>query len=118
MIQKITLLLFLTLFALSLSYAADQNAQNKNAAAAQTSKLAGVVDKIDLNTKTISFRQDGSKQLQEIAFSESTVFQKQNGTARAEDLKQGDHVIIEVDSTNTITRLQLQPADQAENKQQ
>jgi hypothetical protein len=126
MIQRITLILFLAIIAISFCYA-DQNAQtdkpkqDKPAAAksteAQASKIIGVIDKVDLTKKTIAFRADDSKQIQEIAFNESTVFQNQDASLKAEDLKNGDRVAIEVDSTNTITRLEFQSNTGAEQPQ-
>jgi Cu/Ag efflux protein CusF len=126
MIQRITLILFLAIIAISFCYA-DQNAQtdkpkqDKPAAAqsteAQSSKIIGVIDKVDLTRKTITFRADDSKQIQEIAFNESTVFQNQNAPLKPEDLKNGDRVAIDVDSTNTITRLEFQSSTAAEQPQ-
>ena len=116
MIRTISLIAFLVCFAISFVYAADQKS---GAAAAQSSKITGSIEKVDLTAKTITIRPDGSKQVQEIAFSDSTEFHKDNGTVKASDLKKGDRVTIDVDSTNMITRLDLQSGtgnDQAQNQ--
>lgn len=128
--QRMILILFMAILAISFVYAdeetkADKQKEDPSADArstqAQSSQIDAVVDSIDAKTKTIKFKANGSTRIQEADFTESTVFLNQSATLRAEDLKKGDRVLMEVDSTNIITRVEFQPgstqAEQAQQKQ-
>jgi len=126
--QRIILVLFFAVLAVSFAYAEEQGNQDKpkqdqssavQSTQAQSSEINAVVDAVDMKTKMVKFKADGSTRIQEADFTESTVFGNQNATLKAEDLKKGDRVVMEIDSTNVITRVELQPSNaQAEQAQQ
>lgn len=116
MCRKLNLLLFAAICLSITSYAigqdstapADQNAGTTQAPA-NTSQVAGTIDKIDVKNNVIRIKDANSKK-QEIYTAESTKVLDQDKPLSLDKLKSGDRVVMDVDNTNTAVRVLLQPA--------
>jgi len=116
MIKKITLVLFTVLFAATFSYAAQQEdkpltepSQNVTEPAAptpdmtqQNTSIAGVIDRIDLEKKTITILNSVTNERHEVTFNDTSSFSKDEKPIKAEDLKKGDKVSLNVDAAHTV----------------
>jgi len=124
MIKKVTLFAFLFLFA-CLGYALAQsqehppqeqqqppqqplaNEQAQPQQAGQPQKLTGEIQKIDLEKKTITIKDEISRTTQDVDFNEATTFSKDAKPLTIGDLKKGDKVSLEVDSQNIATKVEI-----------
>ena len=110
MLKKSILSVFVLLIAATLSFSEQpQTAPAPTGAPAQNSQVRGVVNKIDMQTKIITIRDEATGQTQEISFDERTAFSKQSGKGAATDILQDDRVTVEVDSTNTAVSVTVEP---------
>ena len=76
-------------------------------AATQNQQLTGVIQKIDPAKKSITIKDETTKTTQDVDFSETTMFSKSGQSMTANDLKKGDKVTLEVDSTNMVTKIDV-----------
>lgn len=118
MTKKSTLLIFMLLFGAFVCYAAAQNQpaqptdpsqdpyQQAPATEVQkTTPIKGIVDKIDLEKKVITLKDEATKVTTEYTFNDSTSFSKKDKVMKAEDLKKGDKVLLDVDPQNMVVKV-------------
>ena len=124
MIRRLTLFAFLFLFA-CLGYAVAQTPshppderqfpQKQPLVSQQTpdqeqtgqQKLAGEIQDINLEKKTITIKDEQSRTTQDVDFNDSTTFSKDSKTVAIGDLKKGDKVSLYVDSQNVATKVEI-----------
>jgi predicted RNA-binding protein len=86
-----------------------QEQPSQNADMATIKHITGQVTKIDLKNKTITIKDDVAGVETQYTFNDTTTFNKDNETIKAEKVKKGQIVAIDVDSGNIITRFAIQP---------
>lgn len=121
MFKKITLLFFVAIFAACIGYVAAQDyPQDKPATEAQTPEMgqiqhvSGLVEKIDLQKKTITLKDAVSNKSKEFTFDAATLFSKGTAPTTANDLKKGDKVAVEVNAQSMISSVRITPEIQKE----
>lgn len=109
--KKITFLILVAIFAFSGYVAAqatpDPAAEQSPAMKAQ--QFSGVVEKVNMDKKTITIKDAATSEKKDFTFNDSTLFSKGTESAVAADLKKGDKVVLEVGSQNTITAVRITP---------
>jgi Cu/Ag efflux protein CusF len=116
---KKTLLIAVTIFAASVGFAIaqdyppqDQPAQQENPSMGQTQHISGVVDKIDLEKKTISIKDSVTNESKEYTFNTATLFSRGTKSVTVDDLKKGDKVSLEVDAQKMVNTVRITPETQ------
>lgn len=117
MIKKFTLLFFL-IFAVCVGYVAAQDYQPENQPAqepkqsteltGQMQNITGIVDKVDLEKKTITVKDAVTHEKKAFTFDTATSFSKENQPVTAGDLKKGDRVSLAVDPQNMVTTIKVE----------
>jgi Cu/Ag efflux protein CusF len=113
MFKKTTFLFLVAILTLSTGYLAAQYSQptptDQQNTAMNTQQLSGVVEKVNLEKKTITVKDAVTNKKTDYSFSDSTMFSKGTESATASSLKKGDKVAFEVDSSNLITTVRITP---------
>ena len=117
MLKRSILFMLVAIFAFSVGYAAaqssstsDQNAQQSPAM--KTQQFSGVVEKINMEKKTITLKDSVTKENKDYTFSDATSFTKGTESATATSLKKGDRVMLEVDAQNKVSTVRITPKTQ------
>jgi Cu/Ag efflux protein CusF len=111
--KKITFLFLVAIFAFS-GYVAAQSYTTPDPAAEQSpamkvQQFSGVVEKVNMDKKTITIKDAATSEKKDFTFSDSTLFSKGTESATASALKKGDKVVLEVDSKNTLAAVRITP---------
>lgn len=121
MFKKFTLLFFVAIFAACVGYvAAQDNPQDKPVEQGQTPEMSqiqhvsGLLEKIDLQKKTITLKDAASNQSKEFTFDAATLFVKGTEPVTANDMKKGDKVAVQVNAQSMISSVRITPEIQKE----
>src|SRR5262245_56182087 len=121
MMKKSLFVVLVAIFALSIGYVAaqegysspDQNAQQQQQQQANpnmnSQQISGVVEKINLEKRTITVKDAVTNQSKDYDFGDATLFSKGTSASTAKDLKKGDKVVLEVDSQNMVATVRITP---------
>jgi hypothetical protein len=124
MMKKSLFLVLVAIFALSIGYVAaqgysqpDQNTQQPQQQqspnpAMKNQQISGVVEKINLDKRTITLKDAVSNEKKDYEFSDATLFSKGTEASTSKDLKKGDKVVLEVDSQNMVATVRITPETQ------
>ena len=111
MTKKSTLLVFLFLFAAGFSFAQstspDSSQVSQPSAASQKVEISGTIDKIDLDGKSITIKDEAGNTTKVYTFTDATVFTKDDAPFTVDTLKVGDRVMVETDAANSIVTLKI-----------
>jgi len=75
----------------------------------QNKTFNGTISSIDHKKMEITIKDDTTKDKQKFTFSTSTAFTRDGATITHDELKKGQHVSLEVDSTNAVTKIDVTP---------
>jgi len=121
MMKKSLFLVLVAIFAFSIGYVAaqdatpDQNAQQPQQQQQQANpnmnsqQISGVVEKINMEKRTITVKDAVTNQSKDYDFGDATLFSKGTSASTAKDLKKGDKVVLEVDSQNMVATVRITP---------
>ena len=121
MMKKSLFLVLVAIFAFSIGYVAaqdatpDQNAQQPQQQQQQANpnmnsqQISGVVEKINMEKRTITVKDAVTNQSKDYDFGDATLFSKGTSASTAKDLKKGDKVMLEVDSQNMVATVRITP---------
>lgn len=125
MIKKFTLLFFL-IFAVCIGYVAAQDYQPENQPAQQPKEsteltgqmqnITGIVDKVDLEKKTITVKDAVTHEKKSFDFDTATSFSKENQPLTAGDLKKGDRASLAIDAQNMVTTIKVESTNPEKEK--
>lgn len=101
MIRKLSLLLFVGLLSVGISFAATSKMT--------TATIKGTIDKVDMSTKTVSVNVNGTTR--DLKFNDKTYIYEGKTRVKADQLKAGDQISVIADSAkNYIRRADIQQA--------
>jgi Cu/Ag efflux protein CusF len=89
----------------------DQYQQAPATDVQKTTPVKGMIDKIDLEKKTITLKDETTKESKVYTFNDTTTFSKKDKVMKAEDLKKGDKVLFDVDPQNMIVKVHWETKD-------
>jgi Cu/Ag efflux protein CusF len=126
MLKKFSFLVLVAIFALSVGYIAAQSSdqgaqpdqgvqqeqQQQQSPAMKNQQISGVVEKINLEKRTITVKDAVTNQSKDYDFSDATLFSKGAESASDKDLKKGDKVVLEVDNQNMVATVRITPETQ------
>ena len=128
MIRKLSFLLVIGLFLAGFAYAQDNAtkvSENDTAAAAtadtaQTTEVTGTIDRISLDSHTITMKVPDSAESKDYTFNQSTAFRMKDKAVKASDLKVGDTITLLLDANNVATKVvvQARASEHSESNQQ
>lgn len=116
MTSKTLALLFVAFFAMAICHAAGQDpaqGQQPKTAPAQAAKtdqnltLSGTVDKVDLEKKSITLKNDGNGAKKSLWFGKNTAFFVNNQPGTIADVKPGSKITLQVDEYNMTLRADI-----------
>ena len=118
MLKKFSFLVLVAVFALSVGYVAAQSSdqgaqqqqqQQQQSPAMNNQQISGVVEKINMEKRTITVKDAVTNQSKDYDFSDATLFSKGAESASDKDLKKGDKVVLEVDNQNMVATVRITP---------
>lgn len=116
MLRKISFLLLIGLLVAGFAYAQDKTADkpadkpdnsataSQNDTMAKTTQVTGAIDRISLDSHTITLKDPVSSESKDYSFNESTAFKMKNKALKASELKVGDTITLDLDANNVATK--------------
>ena len=86
------------------------------AAVEQNTQIQGTIEKIDHKKMTMTLKDEMSGQDKDFTFTDTTSFSKDEKSITHNELKKGDRVLLELDASNSVLRVTIQPKESAEPK--
>ncbi|HET6267215.1 MAG TPA: hypothetical protein VFG11_05815, partial [Acidobacteriota bacterium] len=71
---------------------------------AKTTQVTGAIDRISLDSHTITLKDPVSSESKDYSFNESTAFKMKNKALKASELKVGDTITLDLDANNVATK--------------
>jgi len=113
MLKKLSLLFAVLLLTAGFALAQSQDA-TKTDDTMSKSQIKGTVTAVDMTGKKISVKQEGKTDSTDYTFDDTTTFWKADKAATSADLKAGDKVILDVNSSNVVTKVNIGPGKMAD----
>jgi hypothetical protein len=82
----------------------------------QNTQVQGTIEKIDHKKMTMTLKDEMSGQDKDFTFTDATSFSKDEKSITHNELKKGDRVLLELDASNSLLKVTIQPKESAESK--
>lgn len=105
--KKLFMLLALLLLTAGFALAQTQDATKADDTMSKSSQIKGTVTAVDMASKKISIKQEGKSDAADFTFDDNTTFTKEDKAATSADLKAGDKVVLDVNSSNVVTKVNI-----------
>ena len=80
----------------------------------QNTQMHGTIAKIDHKKMMMTVKDEVSNEEKDFTFTDTTSFSKDEKTITHKELKKGDRVLLELDSTNNLLRVTIEPKESIE----
>jgi len=86
------------------------------AATEQNRQIFGTIEKIDHKKMTMTLKDEMTNEDKDFTFTDTTSFSKDEKTITHNELKKGDRVLLELDSSNNLLKVTIEPKESSESK--
>lgn len=113
MLKKLSLVMLMLLFGAGLVLAQEKSAADTSIDPAQTEQIKGTIEKVDLTLHKITIKPAEKVEVKEFSFDDKTTFWNKNKELKADSLKVGDNVTVEINLMNVATKVSVVPKEMA-----